>query len=82
MTPQEADAGLVELTLPNGGRVLVGFGARAASNPDVEASVVRMMLDAIGTGDEVRQVLARYAKASGLTAKISTDGATTRVVIA
>jgi hypothetical protein len=82
MTPQEAEAGLVELTLPDGGRVLVGFGVRAASNPDVEASVVRMMLDAIGTGNEVRLALSRYAEASGLTALISTEGATTWVVIA
>jgi hypothetical protein len=82
MTPQEAEAGLVELTLPKGRRVLVRFGAEVASNPDVEASVVRMMLGAIGAEDEVRLALADYAEASGLTASVSTEGATTRVVIA
>jgi hypothetical protein len=82
MTPQEAQAGLVELTLPEGGRVLVGFGAEVASNPDIEASVVRMMLNAIGTEDEVRLALAEYAEASGLTALVSTEGTTMRVVIA
>jgi hypothetical protein len=82
MTPREAEAGLVELTLPNGGRILVGFGAEVACNPDIEASVVQMMLDAFGTEDEVRLVLADYAEASGFTASVLTEGATTLVVIA
>jgi hypothetical protein len=82
MTPQEAEAGLVELTLPSGGRVLVGFGAEVASNPDVEASVVRMMLAAIGTENEVRLALAHYAESSGLRTSVSTEGTTTWVVIA
>ena len=81
MTPQQADEGLVELMLPDGGQVLVGFGDEVSSNPDVEASVVRMMLSATGSEDDVRAVLTDYAEASGLTAVVSTNQGTMLVVI-
>jgi hypothetical protein len=69
MTPQEADAGLVELVLPDGGQVLVGFGDGVAGNPDVEASVVQTLLDAAGTEGDVWSALSDYAQGSGLTAR-------------
>ena len=74
MTPQQADDGFMELNLPDGGRVLVCFRDEVASNPDVEASVVQMMLAATGGEAEVRTALTDYAEASGLTAVLSRDG--------
>jgi hypothetical protein len=71
MTPQQADDGLVELMLPDGGHVLVGFSEEASINPAVEASVVQVLLDATGNEDEVRDALAQYAEASGFAAKLS-----------
>ena len=69
MTPQEADAGLVELVLPDGGRVLVDFGDGVAGDADVEASVVQTMLDAAGAEGDVWTALSDYANGSGLTAR-------------
>jgi hypothetical protein len=71
MTPEQADGGIVELDLPDGGRVLVCFGDEVASNSDVEASVVLMMLASTGSEADVRAALADYAEASGLTAEVS-----------
>src|SRR5688572_26675029 len=73
MTPQQAGDGLVELMLPDGGHVLVGFREETSINPAVEASVVQVMLDATGNEDEVREALAHYAEASGFSAELSRD---------
>ena len=73
MTPRQAAEGFIELDLPDGGRVLVWFGDEVASNPDIEASVVTMMLASTGDEDDVRAALADYAEASGLTAVITRD---------
>lgn len=73
MTPQQAAEGYIELDLPNGGRVLVWFGDEVSSNPDIEASVVRMMLASTGSEDDVRAALADYAEASGLTAVVTRE---------
>jgi hypothetical protein len=81
MTPDQANDGFVELSLPDGGRVLVSFGGEVSSNPDLEAAVVTMMLAATG-GEEVRDALADYAEASGLTAVISRDGSIITMAIA
>jgi hypothetical protein len=81
MTPQQARDGLVELVLPDGGQVLVAFGAEIVSNPDVEASVVQMMMAATGNEDDVRAALAAYAEASGFTASLSTYRGSLTVVI-
>jgi hypothetical protein len=70
MTPQQAANGFMELDLPDGGRVLVSFSDEVSSNPDIEASVVRMMLASTGGEDEVRAAIADYAEASGLTAVV------------
>ena len=81
MTPQQADAGFMELDLPDGGQVLVSFGEEVSANPEIEAAVVRMMLAATGDAAEVRAALADYAEASGLTAVISRDHGSIAVAI-
>ncbi|HEY6012588.1 MAG TPA: hypothetical protein VIU37_01225 [Candidatus Limnocylindrales bacterium] len=68
MTPQQADAGVIELVLPEGGHVLVDFG-NDGPRPDLEASVVEMMLTSGGTAENVCQTLSDYAEASGLSAR-------------
>lgn len=80
MTPEQAGEGFVELDLPDGGRVLVRF-ADEVSNPDIEASVVLMMLAATGSEAEVRAAIADYAESSGLTAWVSADRGSVTVVI-
>jgi hypothetical protein len=81
MTPEQADEGFVELDLPDGGRVLVGFRDEVSTNSEVEASVVLMMLAATGNEDDVRAALADYADASGLTAVVSADSGGLTVII-
>jgi len=71
MTPQQAASGFMELDLPDGGRVLVSFSEEVSSNPDIEASVVRMMLASTGGEDDVRAAIADYAEASGLHAAVT-----------
>lgn len=81
LTPEQADDGLVELDLPDGGRVLVCFSDEVATNSEIEASVVLMMLAATGNEDDVRAALADYAEASGLTATVTADAGAVTVVI-
>ena len=81
MTPQQAAAGFMELDLPDGGRVLVSFSDEVASNPDIEASVVRMMLASTGGENDVRAALADYAEASGLIAVVTGEGGSLTVAI-
>ena len=81
MTPAQADGGFVELDLPDGGRVLVSFGDDLATDADVEASVVLMMLAVSGDATDVRAALADYAQASGWTARTSTAGGAVTVRI-
>ena len=75
MTPEQAEAGFVQLDLPDGGRVLVCFRGEVAANPDVEAAVVKMMLAATGSEADVRAALADYAESSGFTVVPSRDQA-------
>jgi len=75
VTPDQAEAGFVELDLPDGGRVLVCFRGEVAANPDVEAAVVQMMLAGTGSEADVRAALADYAESSGFTAVPSRDNA-------
>lgn len=81
MTPEQADDGVVELDLPDGGRVLVCFSDELASNSEIEANVVLMMLAATGNENDVREALSDYAQASGLTATVSADRGALTVVI-
>ena len=81
MTPEQADEGFVEMDLPDGGRILVRFGDELASNSELEASVVLMMLAATGSEEDVRAALADYAEASGLTSRVSIDHGAVTVMI-
>lgn len=75
MTPEQAEAGFVQLDLPDGGRVLVCFRGEVAANPDIEAAVVQMMLAATGSEADVRAALEDYAESSGFTVVPSRDHA-------
>lgn len=68
MTPQQAAEGLIELVRPEGGRVLVDFRDRAADDPEIEADVIRMMLDADEPGGDICAAVDDYVSASGLAA--------------
>jgi hypothetical protein len=73
VTPQEAADGLIELVLPERGRVLVDIRDRAAGDPDVEADVIRVMLDADGSHGDLCAAVDDYAEASGLAATYAFD---------
>lgn len=73
MTPQEAAAGLIELVLPQGGRVLVDIGDRAAADPGIEAGIIRVMLDAKDAHADLCAAVDDYAEASGLAATYAFD---------
>lgn len=67
MTPQQAAEGLIELVTEEG-RVLVDFRDRTAGDPDVEADVIRAMLDAGETDGDIYGAVQNYVDASGLAA--------------
>jgi hypothetical protein len=71
MTPEEATDGLVELVLPEGGRVLVDIRGDVTRTPDLEADVVQLLLEAGGDHDDVCSALRDLAHDAGLTAKYS-----------
>ena len=73
MTPQEAAAGMIELVVPRGGRVLVDIGDRAALDPAIEAGIIRVMLDAEDTHADLCAAVDDYAEASGLAATYAFD---------
>lgn len=68
MTPEQAADGLIELVLPEGGRVLVDFGDRATDDPAIEADVIHLMLDAGDIAGDICAAIDDYAGASGLAA--------------
>lgn len=71
MTPRQAIEGIVELGLPDGGRVLVSFGDDVAGDPDLENGVLLAMLAAGESQDEVCRAVTAHAAASGLRAVVS-----------
>jgi hypothetical protein len=73
MTPDQADDGVVELGLPDGGRVLVSFGAQVSGDPDVESGIVLALLDASDNEGDVCESLAERARSMGLRAVVSDD---------
>jgi hypothetical protein len=73
VTPQEAAEGLIELVLPDRGRVLVDIRDRAAGDPEVEAEVIRVMLDADDSHGDLCAAVDDYAEASGLAATYAFD---------
>jgi hypothetical protein len=81
MTPAQADEGLLELGLPDGGCVLIAFVAEASGDPDLECSILQTMLAAGDTEADVRSALTAYAAEAGLPAVVSTSDHPTTVTI-
>lgn len=71
MTPEQASNGLVELILPEGGRVLVDIREDVERTADLEAEVVQVLLQADGSDDDVCSALRQLAHDEDLTAKYS-----------
>jgi len=81
MTPRQAIEGIVELGLPNGGRVLVSFGDDVSGDADVENGVLIAMLVAGESQDDVCRAVTEHAAATGLRAVVSDRDDPVMVVI-
>lgn len=81
MTPRQAIEGIVELGLPDGGRVLVSFGDDVSGDADVENGVLLAMLGAGESQDDVCRAVTEHAAASGLRAVVSDQSDLVMVVI-
>lgn len=81
MTPRQADDGVVELGLPDGGCVQVSFGTEVSFDPDLQNAVLQTMLRAGETEDEVCRALTEVAATTGLRVLVSRAGHPTTVVI-
>ena len=68
VTPQQAADGLLEFVLPDGQRILVDLRGRAAGDPDIEAEVIQMLLDAEASDADIYGAVEEYAGASGMEA--------------
>lgn len=71
MTPEQASNGLVELVLPEGGRILVDIRDDVERTADLEAEVVQVLLQVDGSDDDVCSALRELAHDEDLTAKYS-----------
>ena len=81
MTPRQAIEGIVELGLPDGGRVLVSFADDVSGDADVENGVLIAMLGAGETQDDVCRAVTEHAAATGLRAVVSDHADPVMVVI-
>jgi hypothetical protein len=81
MTPRQATEGIVELGLPDGGRVLVSFGDDVSGDADLENGVLIAMLAAGESQDEVCRAVTAHAAATGLRAVVSDNEDPIMVVI-
>ena len=81
MTPRQAIEGIVELGLPDGGRVLVSFGDDVSGDADVENGVLLAMLGAGESQDDVCRAVTEHAAATGLRAVVSNHADPVIVVI-
>jgi hypothetical protein len=81
MTPRQAFEGIVELGLPDGGRVLVSFGDDVSGDADVENGVLIAMLGAGESQADVCRAVTEHAAASGLRALVSDHADPVMVVI-
>jgi hypothetical protein len=81
MTPRQAIEGIVELGLPDGGRVLVSFGDEVAGDPDLENGILIAMLAGGESQDEVCRAVTAHAASCGLRAVVSDDEDPIMVVI-
>jgi hypothetical protein len=77
MTPQQADDGIVEFGLPNGGHVLLSFGDDVSGDPDVENGVLLAMLAAGDDEADVCRAVADHADTVGLRAVVSREAPVT-----
>jgi hypothetical protein len=73
MTPRQAIDGVVEMGLPDGGRILVSFGDEVSGDPDVESGVVVAMLGAGDNEADICRAVTDHADAVGLRAVVSVD---------
>jgi len=81
MTPRQATKGIVELGLPDGGRVLVSFGDDVSGDADLENGILIAMLAAGESQDEVCRAVTAHAAATGLRAVVSDNEDPVMVVI-
>jgi len=81
MTPRQATEGVVELGLPDGGRVLVSFGDDVSGDADLENGILIAMLAAGESQDEVCRAVTAHAAATGLRAVVSDNEDPVMVVI-
>ena len=81
MTPRQAIEGIVELGLPDGGRVLVSFGDDVSGDAEIENGVLIAMLAAGESQADVCRAVTEHAAASGLRAVVSDQADPVMVVI-
>jgi hypothetical protein len=81
MTPRQATEGIVELGLPDGGRVLLSFGEDVSGDAEIETGVLIAMLAAGETEADVCRAVTEHALACGLRAVVSDGDDPVMVVI-
>lgn len=81
MTRKQADDGVLELGLPNGGSVLFLIDGDVPDRPDVDAELIAAMLAANDEVDDVCRSVSNAVAPRGLAARVSTAREPTTVVI-
>jgi hypothetical protein len=81
VTPRQADDGVVELGLPDGGCVQVSFGTEVSFDADLQNAVLQTMLRGGDTEDEVCRALTDVAATTGLRVLVSRGGHPTTVIV-
>ena len=81
MTPKQADDGILELGLPNGGSVLFVIEGDVPDRPDVDAELIAAMLAANDEVDDVCRSVSDAVAPRGLAARVSAAREPTTVVI-
>jgi hypothetical protein len=81
MTPRQAAEGILELGLPDGGRILLSFEDDVSGDADLENGVLLAMLAAGDSEGDVCAAVADQAEAMGLRAVVSDSGQPVTVVI-
>ena len=67
MIPQVTASGIVEVLLPEGGRIVVELSDALARDPDIEADLIQLLLATEGSKEDVWLAITGYAEAGGLT---------------
>jgi hypothetical protein len=81
MTPRQAEEGILELGLPDGGRILLSFEEDVSGDVDLENGVLLAMLAAGDSEGDVCEAVANQAEAMGLRAVVSDSCQPVMVVI-